>query len=136
MFGFYVFTFWIGAKLIDDRRINPSSNKAYNIGALLATFMGILMGMLMVMGLQPNIMAFVQAKVLGKLIFDVIDRDSEIKDEGGKQLKDFNLKNQITFENVSFRYPTSSYKSVDAPIASQSKKSKVMAEESEKTADN
>jgi ABC-type bacteriocin/lantibiotic exporter with double-glycine peptidase domain len=46
-----------------------------------------------------------KAKVVGKSIFDVIDRDPEIKDNS--LLKNCDLKEYIKFNDVTFRYPTS-----------------------------
>ena len=51
MFGFYIYTFWVGAKILADKRINESTHRTYDIGSLLSTLMAILMGMMMVMSL-------------------------------------------------------------------------------------
>ena len=40
-------------------------------------------GMMQLFGLTPNIQALIKAKVVGKTIFDVIDRVPEIKDHEG-----------------------------------------------------
>lgn len=58
MFGFYIYSYWIGAKILYDKRVNPSTGKVYDVGALLATLMGIMMGLMMLLSLQPNIMAY------------------------------------------------------------------------------
>ena len=62
-------------------------------------------GMLMIFGLTPNIQALIKARVVGKEIFDVIDRVPEIKDHE-KCTNDFEIKNHIIFKDLSFRYPT------------------------------
>jgi hypothetical protein len=41
-----------------------------------------MIGMVNVIGLTPNLQAVIKAKVIGKTIFDVIDRVPEIKDNG------------------------------------------------------
>ena len=47
------------------------------------------------------------AKTLGKLIFDVIERVPEIRNSHRCVLgKSLELKSHISFENVTFKYPT------------------------------
>ena len=46
-----------------------------------------------------------KARVLGKLIFDIIDRVPEIRDHPGSS-STFDIKKEINFKNISFRYPT------------------------------
>jgi ABC-type multidrug transport system fused ATPase/permease subunit len=62
-------------------------------------------GMLMIFGLTPNIQALIKARVVGKVIFDVIDRVPEIRDHEDCT-DNFDVKREITFKDVSFRYPT------------------------------
>jgi ABC-type multidrug transport system fused ATPase/permease subunit len=62
-------------------------------------------GMMMIFGLTPNIQAMVKARVVGKSIFDVIDRVPEIIDHD-KCVSTFEVTDSITFENVTFKYPT------------------------------
>ncbi len=45
-----------------------------------------------------------QANAAGKRIFEIIDRDSEIEEESGKQTLD-EIKHSISFENIHFAYP-------------------------------
>ena len=47
----------------------------------------------------------IKARVVGKTIFDVIDRVPEIKDHE-KCVSNFEVKESIIFENVTFKYPT------------------------------
>jgi hypothetical protein len=62
-------------------------------------------GMLMIFGLTPNIQAIIKARVVGKVIFDVIDRIPEIRDHSGCK-ENFDVTREISFKNVTFRYPT------------------------------
>jgi ABC-type multidrug transport system fused ATPase/permease subunit len=62
-------------------------------------------GLMMIFGLTPNIQAVIKARVVGKSIFDVIDRVPEIKDHE-KCVSNYEVKETITFENVTFKYPT------------------------------
>lgn len=45
-----------------------------------------------------------KAKVVGKMVFEVIDRTPEIHDID-KAVSDFKLERIIRFENVTFKYP-------------------------------
>ncbi len=81
------------------------NNKPYDTGYLLSVLVSFQTGMMMVFGLTPNIQALVQAKIAGKNIFDVIDREPLIKDHDQCQTK-FDIVNEIRFEQVSFKYPT------------------------------
>lgn len=67
--------------------------------------MGLMMGVMVALGLIPNIQAIAKAKVVGKKIFDVIDRVPTIRDEEGSITK-VDLNHKIKFENITFRYPT------------------------------
>ena len=70
--------------------------------AVLVSFMT---GMMMIFGLTPNIQAMVKARVVGKTIFDVIDRVPEIIDHENC-VTTFEVTDCINFENVTFKYPT------------------------------
>lgn len=59
----------------------------------------------MIFGLTPNIQAIIKARVVGKVIFDVIDRIPEIRDHPGCK-ENFDVTREISFKNVTFRYPT------------------------------
>jgi ABC-type multidrug transport system fused ATPase/permease subunit len=63
------------------------------------------MGMMMLFGLTPNMQAMIKAKAIGYTIFDVIDRVPEINDHD-KCSEKFEIKKEIRFENITFRYPT------------------------------
>jgi ABC-type bacteriocin/lantibiotic exporter with double-glycine peptidase domain len=63
------------------------------------------MGLMMIFGLSPNLQALVKAKVVGHMIFDVIDRVPEIRDHENSGEK-FEVADGIHFQNVAFRYPT------------------------------
>ena len=85
---------------------NPCNNyQKYNTGELLSVLVSFMMGMMMIFGLTPNMQALIKAKVVGHTIFDVIDRVPEIKDHD-KCVNDFNIREYIRFEGVTFKYPT------------------------------
>ena len=80
MFAFYAYCYWIGAYLIYREKINPRFDKKYDAGNVLTIIMGLIIGVMVSMAITPNIQALMKAKVVGKKIFDVIDRVPEIKD--------------------------------------------------------
>jgi hypothetical protein len=82
IFGFYVYGFWIGTTFVKKEIINERTGVPYTTGEFLTVFMAIMVGMVNVIGLTPNLQAVVKAKVIGKTIFDVIDRVPEIRDNG------------------------------------------------------
>jgi ABC-type multidrug transport system fused ATPase/permease subunit len=66
--------------------------------ALITGFVGLIAAL-------PNVQAIASAKLVGKTIFDVIDRVPKIRDVEGA-VSNYELENCIQFTNVSFRYPT------------------------------
>jgi ATP-binding cassette subfamily B (MDR/TAP) protein 1 len=106
IFLYYVYSIYIASIYLEKGYGNPSDHyKRYETGTLLTVFISFMTGMLMIFGLTPNIQALIKARVVGKEIFDVIDRVPEIKDHD-KCSNDFEIKNHIIFKDLSFRYPT------------------------------
>ena len=69
--------------------------------ALITGFVGLIAAL-------PNVQSLVAAKTLGALIFKVIERVPEIRNnENTKTGRGIRLKNEIKFDNVTFKYPTS-----------------------------
>ena len=84
---------------------NVRGGAIFDAGTLLATLMGLMMGIMMAMALTPNIQAVAKARVVGRKVFDVIDRVPLIKDKEDA-ITSYTLDDKITFKDVSFRYPT------------------------------
>jgi len=105
IFGFYCFSFWIATVYIDQKMVNPNTGSLYTVGDLLSVLVSLMTGMTMVFGLNPNVQALVRAKVVGKMVFEVIDRKALISDNE-VSIKSFNISDKIRFENVTFKYPT------------------------------
>ena len=106
IFLYYVYSIYIASIYLEKGYGNPSDHyKRYDTGTLLTVFISFMTGMLMIFGLTPNIQALIKARVVGKDIFDVIDRVPEIRDHD-KCTNDFEIKNHIIFKDLSFRYPT------------------------------
>ncbi len=106
IFLYYVYSIYIASIYLEKGYGNPCNDyKTYETGTLLTIFISFMTGMLMIFGLTPNIQAIIKARVVGKAIFDVIDRVPEIRDHEGCS-NNFEVKKEITFKDVSFRYPT------------------------------
>ena len=68
--------------------------------ALITGFVGLIAAL-------PNVQSLVAAKTLGVLIFDVIERVPEIRNtENCRRGIGIQLNKEITFQNVTFKYPT------------------------------
>jgi ATP-binding cassette subfamily B (MDR/TAP) protein 1 len=106
IFGYFCYAFYIATIFIEKKIGNPSKNyETYNTGDLLSVLISFNLGMMMLFGLTPNIQALMKAKTIGHVIFDVIDRVPEIRDNENCVDK-FEIQNGINFRGVTFRYPT------------------------------
>lgn len=106
IFGYYVYSFYIATIYIEKGFTNPSNHyEKYDTGQLLSVLISFMTGMMQIFGLTPNVQALIKARVVGKVIFDVIDRVPEIKDHE-KCMENFEIKSKIKFENITFKYPT------------------------------
>ncbi|KAF5399852.1 hypothetical protein PHET_06290 [Paragonimus heterotremus] len=89
--------FWYGIKLIRE--------EAYDAGSVLLVFMNVIMGSIYLGSALPNFQYFMNAVASAREIYGTIERKPAIdKDNRGVQLPDF--KGNVTFQNVSFSYPT------------------------------
>jgi len=111
MFLFYTYAFGMGSIWIEKGKINKRTDEPYTTGDVLNVAVGLLMGFMMLLTAMPNIQAIVGARVKGKAIFDIIDRKPHISD-GDKNIADIKLKNEISFDNVTFKYPTATDKAL------------------------
>lgn len=73
---------------------------------LFQTLIALITGFVGLIAALPNVQAIVAAKTLGVLIFDVIERVPEVRNANGA-ITQLNLEREITFSNVTFKYPTS-----------------------------
>ena len=54
IFGFYVYSFWLGTQMILDKRTNYNG-EVFSAGKILTVIIALITGMLMIMQLNPNI---------------------------------------------------------------------------------
>jgi ABC-type multidrug transport system fused ATPase/permease subunit len=104
-----MYSCWIGSTFLKNHRVNERTHLLYDTGSILAIVFAFKMGLLLLMTLSPNVQAVVKARIVGRMVFDVLDRVPEIRDkEGAIVINDgtLSLDSGIHFKNVAFKYPT------------------------------
>jgi len=97
MFASYALAFWFASWLVD--------NGYQTVGEIFAVFFSVLMGSFGLGLIFPSISALSEAKGAAMKVYEVIERESKIDPfTAGKKLD--NLKGEISFENITFSYPT------------------------------
>lgn len=82
IFGFYGYAFYFGGMFRtsnDPWFINDMTEKRYTGGEVLGILFMILQAMFPITALGPNVKAFTEAKIGGKLAFDVIDTTPDVR---------------------------------------------------------
>lgn len=110
MFGFYIYTYGIASVMLQHKTENPLTSEVYSIAEIVAVSTSIQMSMMIFTGIMPIIPATMRGLICAKKIYDVIERVPLIKSEPGC-IENFSLKREISFEKISFRYPTQVEKS-------------------------
>lgn len=105
IFSFYTFAFYIGSIYIEQGKIKPGTNEAYASQDVLTVLIALITGFLSLLAALPHIQGIQAAKMAGRVIFDVIDREPRVRD-CADPVTEFQLRNEIEFKEVSFRYPT------------------------------
>lgn len=72
----------------------------------MACFFGIVFGVFSLGMGTPNIKAITEGKVAGKIAYDIIDRKPKILLDDPEAQAVGEIRGQIEFKNVTFRYPT------------------------------
>lgn len=86
MFGFFLYTYAIGSVMLEEKWINPATNKVYTLFDIVIVAQSTVMAMMTFASLIPIYPAIVRALVCGKKVFDVIERTPKIttKKQGAK----------------------------------------------------
>eukprot|EP01018_Ginkgo_biloba_P030331 Gb_08614 [translate_table: standard] len=101
MFATYALSFWVGAHLVEDGK--ASFKKVFRV--FFALTMSAL-GIAQTTGLAPDIS---KVKTSVASVFGIIDRKSKIDPTDSSGLTLTNVKGDIEFQHVSFKYPTRPY---------------------------
>ena len=108
IFGFFVFTFYIATVFVEKGVINPNTGKGYNITEIVSITQAMIMSMMQLLSVIPNITTVSKAQVVGRKVFDVLERTPQISNIDNIVNSDgfISLKEGISFKGVHFRYPT------------------------------
>ena len=107
IYGFYAFSFYIGSVLVYNEHYNSKTGKAYDQKDVLSVLIALFTGFVGLIAALPNVQSLIAAKTLGALIFKVIEREPKVgNSEKTRRGIGIQLKNDISFENVTFKYPT------------------------------
>jgi ATP-binding cassette subfamily B (MDR/TAP) protein 1 len=106
MWAYYAYAFYVGTILIVKPVYNSKYGEDYNAGDIMSCFFGVVFGIFSLGMATPNIKAVTEGRVAGKMAYDIIERESEIKIDDKEAKKLSNLTGRIEFKNVTFTYPT------------------------------
>jgi hypothetical protein len=80
VFLFYTYAFLVGSFLIQNQVINNKSEQAYTGSDILTVIVSLITGFMTLISALPSFQNVMAAKVVGRIIFDVIDRVPKIRD--------------------------------------------------------
>ena len=108
MFGFFLYSYYAGSLLIKDERINPATDEVYSAVEIISVSQATMMSFMTFGSVFPVVPAIIKALIVGKKVFDVIERKPLIASPSDSQPKasTISIQNGIKFQNVNFRYPT------------------------------
>lgn len=98
IFASYSLTFWYGSRLVRDEGLTG--------GSIVTVFFGVIIGAMAIGQASPNIATFAAGRGAAAVIFEVIDRASEINSLSEEGLVPERVQGSIKFDNVGFAYPT------------------------------
>ncbi|XP_062900203.1 ATP-binding cassette, sub-family B (MDR/TAP), member 4 [Mobula hypostoma] len=98
IYGTYALAFWYGSTLVLD--------ETYTIGKVLTVFFAVLIGAFSIGQTSPHIEAFASARGAAQKIYKIMDQEPLIDSysESGHKLNQ--VKGDVEFSNVHFRYPS------------------------------
>uniref|UniRef100_H2ZR93 Bile salt export pump n=1 Tax=Ciona savignyi TaxID=51511 RepID=H2ZR93_CIOSA len=100
MFSTYGLAFWYGSTLVF------SGVPGFDVGTMLTTFFGVLIGAFSLGGAGSNMEYFAAAKAAAYKVFEIIDRVPEIDSMSDDGHKPDRVHGKIEFKNVDFTYPS------------------------------
>ena len=108
IFGFFVFSFYIATVFVEKGVVNPNTGNGYKVDEIVAITQAMIMAMMQLLSVIPNVTTVNKALVVGRKVFDVLERTPEIKniDSTVNEEGIISLKDGIQFNGVHFRYPT------------------------------
>lgn len=79
--GYYCYSYYVGSKFIEHGVIEPGTGKKLTIKMIVAATQGSIMGMMSLSQLMPILPGITRALMSAQEIFDVIEREPEIKNQ-------------------------------------------------------
>ncbi|CDW90568.1 abc transporter [Stylonychia lemnae] len=104
LFWFYAFETYLGTFFIQYNLTNPSSHKDYIAGDVITVVMSFIYSTGMIFNIIPNIQSIIKAKVAGKQIFEIIDREQNNHAAPELKIQNFEVSESIIFDKVTFKY--------------------------------
>ena len=109
IYGSYALAFWYGALCIANGDINWNTGKPFAAGDVLIVIFSIVFGSYALGQASPNFAAISKACQAASELFTLLDRKPLTNLENSTQKPDKNsIKGEISFNNVSFYYPSRS----------------------------
>ena len=107
IYGFYVYSFYIGSIFVQNQTINSKTDEPYDQKDVLSVLIALITGFIGLIAALPNVQSLIAAKTLGALIFKVIEREPKIANSSRSKIGvGIKLQEEISFNNVTFKYPT------------------------------
>ena len=106
--GAAIYAWTFGGLLVQLEFMNPTTGKEYVVGDIIVVYYSILYGIMQLFTLMPAIPALARISIVGKEIFDVIERDPQIGGhvETENTVDAIKIGEGIIFKDVKFKYPT------------------------------
>ena len=107
IFLFYAYSLYVGSYFIYVDKYNSVTGKSYDQKDVLSVVIALITGFVGVIAALPNVQSLMQAKTFGKMVFDVIEKQPEIRNRPNvRKGLGINVNREIKFTNVTFKYPT------------------------------
>ena len=108
MFGFFLYSYYVGSILIENGDINPATGEVYSVVEIIYVSQATMMHLMRCGSVFPLIPDIIKALSVGKQVFDVIERVPKIASPAQPKADadQINISKGISFKDVFFRYPT------------------------------
>lgn len=122
MTGMYALCFYVGNLALNRKWKNDNSGEIYTVGDYLGIFFAVLTGVSGLGVVAPIQKTVTQAKVAMARIGQIVNQHN-VESSGSLKLERSTLKGRITFQNVSFAYPSAPEKLVLKNVSFEAKAS-------------
>lgn len=102
----YGLNYWLGSVLVDREVYNGNADRSYNVSDIIAIFFSVITGAFAIGNTSPASKAIAMGKEAGYNIYQVIERQSKIPLREPNSFVPSDIRGDIDFKNVTFRYPS------------------------------